>query len=100
MRCEACHGRGYVWRGASDDDLVVFNQVPCPECGGCGVGHCCDGLQANEPALADKTPGWRAALAEAGAKYMAAPNPVLRRLLANEAEPSAPQTDGPVEWDR
>ena len=20
--------------------------VPCPECGGCGVAHCCDGLVA------------------------------------------------------
>ena len=36
MRCEACHGLGYQ-RGE-----------PCPDCGGCGVGHCCDGLQANE----------------------------------------------------
>jgi hypothetical protein len=32
MRCEACHGRGSI-PGA----------VVCPECGGSGIGYCCDG---------------------------------------------------------
>jgi hypothetical protein len=30
MICETCHGQ------------QVF--PPCPDCGGCGIGHCCDGL--------------------------------------------------------
>jgi hypothetical protein len=30
MICEACHGQQ--------------TYPPCPECGGCGIGHCCDGL--------------------------------------------------------
>jgi hypothetical protein len=30
MICEACHGQ------------QAF--PPCPECGGCGIAHCCDGL--------------------------------------------------------
>jgi hypothetical protein len=30
MICETCHGR------------QTF--PPCPECGGCGIAHCCDGL--------------------------------------------------------
>ena len=30
MICEACHGQ------------QTF--PPCPECGGCGIAHCCDGL--------------------------------------------------------
>lgn len=30
MICEACHGQQIY--------------PPCPECGGCGIAHCCDGL--------------------------------------------------------
>jgi hypothetical protein len=40
MRCEACHGLG----------ILVSSQHPCAECGGTGIGHCCDGLTAcNDP---------------------------------------------------
>lgn len=50
MRCEYCHGggkilvqlpriKGYGGRGHKPVDLV-----PCPECGGSGKTHCCEGL--------------------------------------------------------
>ena len=41
MRCETCGGRG----------TVVMRRVgraerqPCPDCGGCGIAHCRDGLR-------------------------------------------------------
>ena len=38
MRCILCDGSGL--RPAPGGG------VPCPECGGCGVAHCCDGLVA------------------------------------------------------
>ncbi len=38
MRCNLCDGSG-MQRSAS-------GFTPCPECGGCGVAHCCDGLVA------------------------------------------------------
>lgn len=38
MRCNFCDGTGMRPQGA-----VL---LPCPECGGCGVAHCCDGIQA------------------------------------------------------
>lgn len=55
--CETCQGAGRVWRdslpiiGALPGDPQTpppgFSlKVPCPECGGSGVAHCCDGLQA------------------------------------------------------
>ena len=44
MICEACHGQ------------QAF--PPCPECGGCGISHCCDGLiefpPVGRPTSADK----------------------------------------------
>ena len=38
MRCNLCNGSGMR---PSPGGLA-----PCPECGGCGVAHCCDGLVA------------------------------------------------------
>ena len=38
MRCAFCDGMGFV-SGPSQ-------ARPCPECGGCGIAHCCDGLRA------------------------------------------------------
>ena len=42
MRCERCRGTGKVLDG------VWWHRqaVPCPDCGGCGLAHCCDGLTA------------------------------------------------------
>jgi hypothetical protein len=47
--CEECHGeRGWMeFRGArfyrGDRPPARAFWCPCPECGGCGVTHCCDG---------------------------------------------------------
>ena len=38
MLCPSCHGRHFVVR--------VGQVIPCPECGGLGEIHCCDGLAA------------------------------------------------------
>ncbi len=44
MLCPNCHGQRFVPgpRGL----------VPCPECGGHGEIHCCDGLQEQPPVAA------------------------------------------------
>lgn len=38
MRCKFCDGSGL--------NKTAGRPQPCKECGGCGVAHCCDGLQA------------------------------------------------------
>ena len=38
MLCEYCHGKGTV--------LAEGGPQPCLECGGSGLVHCCEGLQA------------------------------------------------------
>ncbi len=38
MLCSNCHGQHFVVRKGQ--------LVPCPECGGMGEIHCCDGLVA------------------------------------------------------
>ncbi len=38
MLCVYCHGKGVVGREGGPE--------PCAECGGLGVLHCCEGLQA------------------------------------------------------
>ena len=47
MLCETCRlsGRaGFVRasRNAQQDDCCEM--IPCPECGGQGIAHCCDGM--------------------------------------------------------
>jgi hypothetical protein len=43
MLCHRCHGQHWVVRGGQ--------MAPCPECGGMGEVHCCEGLIAQqEPA--------------------------------------------------
>ena len=50
MRCETCQGRGQVTErvDATCEPTPQFHQdqasLPCPECGGSGITHCCDGL--------------------------------------------------------
>jgi hypothetical protein len=59
MRCETCHGRGMVPTGdtistppegiRSGNSMIRGSAPilgPCPDCGGCGLAHCCDGLTA------------------------------------------------------
>jgi hypothetical protein len=69
MRCEECHGEGTVpanfiqtdraltpeqiqalrrkWeqvsRGLVPRASAEVFRIPCPECGGCGFAHCCEG---------------------------------------------------------
>jgi hypothetical protein len=38
MLCTCCHGQHFVIRSGQ--------LMPCPECGGVGEVHCCDGLTA------------------------------------------------------
>jgi hypothetical protein len=54
MRCETCHGTGTVVAPATlDEEQRGLNDIwagdpypfPCPDCGGCGVAHCCEGLR-------------------------------------------------------
>jgi hypothetical protein len=45
MRCEKCQGIGKV-KGIAclHTGQSIEVEMPCRECGGTGVGHCCDGL--------------------------------------------------------
>jgi hypothetical protein len=59
MLCETCRftGRpGFVRapRKAPADDRADDRLIPCPDCGGSGVAHCCDGICA-QPAPPNKT---------------------------------------------
>lgn len=57
MRCTYCHGSGVLKSLAFCDCSQPFDgitptdtqlemiQIPCPECGGTGTLHCCEGLQ-------------------------------------------------------
>jgi len=40
MVCYSCHGQHWVVRGGQ--------MTPCPECGGLGEIHCCEGLVAQQ----------------------------------------------------
>jgi hypothetical protein len=42
MICETCHGKGAIEERPGPDQPALL--VPCPDCGGYGIGHCCDGL--------------------------------------------------------
>jgi hypothetical protein len=44
MICETCHGEGeVVTRQPLPEGLVEISIRPCPDCGGCGFTHCCEG---------------------------------------------------------
>ena len=40
MVCHSCHGQHWVLRSGQ--------MMPCPECGGLGEIHCCEGLVAQQ----------------------------------------------------
>lgn len=53
MRCERCHGFGRIAipkgaiRRTPEGGAAFFKHggsEPCPDCGGSGVAHCCDGI--------------------------------------------------------
>jgi hypothetical protein len=57
MICERCQGEGRVLNPALsvsytrtrvwiDNPRGLPLMIPCPECGGSGIAHCCEGLQA------------------------------------------------------
>lgn len=58
MRCERCHGEGlikveraiehtrYPFAAEGIEMVRYMDKEPCPDCGGTGIGHCCDGLVA------------------------------------------------------
>ena len=55
MMCYLCHGQHWVIRG---------NQMsPCPECGGLGEIHCCDGLVAQQEGVREPAAQVRLSLA-------------------------------------
>jgi Excinuclease ATPase subunit len=44
MRCERCHGAGKIAPiERIGNEFMQGGWVPCPDCGGCGIRHCCDG---------------------------------------------------------
>ena len=51
MICETCHRRGVVWvtfwepvpGAVGVSARLNARQEPCPDCGGCGHTHCCEG---------------------------------------------------------
>jgi hypothetical protein len=64
MLCETCRysGRvGFVRAGGHSpiDDRVDEQAalIPCPDCGGSGIAHCCDGICEQASTAGDRTPG-------------------------------------------
>jgi len=52
MLCETCRltGRpGFVRAPRRADDPTDESIVPCPDCGGSGIAHCCDGICEQPP---------------------------------------------------
>jgi hypothetical protein len=63
MLCETCRhsGRvGFVRASASAPaDGRIGEQarlIPCPDCGGSGIAHCCDGICEQPSAPSDRAP--------------------------------------------
>lgn len=61
MICESCHGYGEIW--VPMRFVRGMQRVPCDDCCGSGIAHCCDGLREkpenNFPGAVDKAPGDR-----------------------------------------
>lgn len=50
MRCETCQGSGKIEGAVRPGDQAPTNSLataslPCPDCGGSGIAHCCEGLR-------------------------------------------------------
>jgi len=45
MRCEVCHGLGKLKRSLQAEPESEI-ELPCSDCGGSGISHCCDGICA------------------------------------------------------
>jgi hypothetical protein len=56
MICELCDGCGYVLApGVRLDDPTrrLWLKLPCGDCGGSGITHCCEGLREQPEAEDD-----------------------------------------------
>ena len=62
MLCETCRhsGRvGFVRASGDPADERADGQtrlIPCPDCGGSGIAHCCDGICEQPNAPSDRAP--------------------------------------------
>lgn len=45
MICEQCHGTKVIHQFLSLMGGELWQDVPCPSCGGNGLQYCCDGLR-------------------------------------------------------
>ena len=63
MLCETCRysGRvGFVRAGgpaSADKRIDEAALIPCPDCGGSGIAHCCDGICEQPSTAGDRAPG-------------------------------------------
>ena len=76
MICERCHGTGKrVHRSVGLRCRVkTVSLEPCPDCGGCGFTHCCEGDQAQPGEYdreADSFASWAEAIAELRRRHLA-----------------------------
>jgi len=50
MICETCHGERFIHPTTVRDGFPVrpelYEPIPCPDCNGHAIQHCCDGLRA------------------------------------------------------
>ena len=54
MLCDTCRWSerpGFVRAPRTDERSVWCDLVPCPDCGGQGIAHCCDGV-CEQPGIA------------------------------------------------
>ena len=59
MLCETCRltGRPGFVRDARRTDVEADEpMIPCPDCGGSGIAHCCDGICEQPAAPRDPSP--------------------------------------------
>lgn len=49
MICETCHGAGYLPARVLDNQRRgAWVKLPCTDCGGSGIVHCCEGDRMTE----------------------------------------------------
>jgi len=62
MLCETCRYSGRVGfvrafgPASADERIDEAALVPCPDCGGSGIAHCCDGICEQPNAPSDRAP--------------------------------------------
>lgn len=56
MQCQSCHGTGehvFYVTTPQPPDTPSHVRMPCSECGGSGITHCCEGLVCQEEPSCD-----------------------------------------------